>query len=255
MYLDRPEAFTCIGDSDDELGRMLAALRFWYTKDLKYVKGKPCKPYNSVLGEFFRCSWEVEDSLPPVIENGKKHEPTEPKSDVKKVQVSYLTEQTSHHPPVSAWAAECPEKGVSARGIDQLSGKFTGTSIKVTPGAHNLGIFVRLDNRDGEEYQMTHPAAFLGGILRGNLSVTVADQCFVACPKTRLKTILHYVEEGWLGKTQNKMLGAVYRYDPENDNITEIKKVPEKDILVRLEGNWTDKIYYTMAGEKVSATS
>lgn len=53
---------------------MLAVLRFWFTKDLvcfllrspsnnssnteriiqKYVKGKPCKPYNSTLGEFFR---------------------------------------------------------------------------------------------------------------------------------------------------------------------------------------------------------
>lgn len=53
-YLDQPNAFAAIGDSDDELGRMLEVLRFWYTKDLKYVKGKPCKPYNSTLGEFFR---------------------------------------------------------------------------------------------------------------------------------------------------------------------------------------------------------
>lgn len=91
-YLDRPETFirfvllhvfsinttdikSSIGDSEDELGRMLAVLRFWFTKDLvrclwlwgvsrrfrglmvksqKYVKGKPCKPYNSTLGEFFR---------------------------------------------------------------------------------------------------------------------------------------------------------------------------------------------------------
>jgi len=33
---------------------MLEVLRFWFTKDLKYAKGKPCKPYNSCLGEFFR---------------------------------------------------------------------------------------------------------------------------------------------------------------------------------------------------------
>lgn len=55
-YLDRPDIFASIGDSDDELGRLLACLRFWFTKDLKYVKGKPCKPYNSTLGEFFRVS-------------------------------------------------------------------------------------------------------------------------------------------------------------------------------------------------------
>jgi hypothetical protein len=53
-YLDQPDTFVAIGDSDDPLDRMLEVLRFWFTKDLKYVKGKPCKPYNSTLGEFFR---------------------------------------------------------------------------------------------------------------------------------------------------------------------------------------------------------
>jgi hypothetical protein len=53
-YLDQPNTFIAIGDADDALDRMLEVLRFWFTKDLKYVKGKPCKPYNSTLGEFFR---------------------------------------------------------------------------------------------------------------------------------------------------------------------------------------------------------
>jgi hypothetical protein len=53
-YLDQPNTFIAIGDSNDEFDRMLEVLRFWFTKDLKYVKGKPCKPYNSTLGEFFR---------------------------------------------------------------------------------------------------------------------------------------------------------------------------------------------------------
>jgi len=83
------------------------------------------------------------------------------------VKVSYLTEQTSHHPPVSAFYIDCPEKGITARGFDQLSAKFTGTSIRVIAGAHNLGIFITLQNRDNEEYQLTHPAAYLGGLLRG----------------------------------------------------------------------------------------
>jgi hypothetical protein len=56
-YLDRPEMFVAIGDSDEPLERMLEVLRFWFTKDLKYVKGKPCKPYNSALGEFFRVGY------------------------------------------------------------------------------------------------------------------------------------------------------------------------------------------------------
>jgi hypothetical protein len=86
------------------------------------------------------------------------------------VKLSYLTEQTSHHPPVSAFYIDCPEKGVSARGFDQLSAKFTGTNIRVVAGAHNLGIFITLASRGDEEYQLTHPAAYLGGLLRGACS-------------------------------------------------------------------------------------
>jgi hypothetical protein len=276
-YLDQPNTFIAIGDSNDEFDRMLEVLRFWFTKDLKYVKGKPCKPYNSTLGEFFRCNWEVEDTAPaiPTIKSqsqtssaassikGKKtpaasrHGSTStiPKLDGttfsseksgKKVKVSYLTEQTSHHPPVSAFFVDCPEKGLTARGFDQLSAKFTGTSIKVTPGEHNLGIFITLAKRDNEQYQLTHPAAHLGGLLRGSLSVTVGDQCYITCTKTKIKTILHYMEEGWLGKTQNKVEGVIFRYDPEKDDKTRIRDVPDKDVLARVSGNWREKLFFSL---------
>jgi oxysterol-binding protein-related protein 9/10/11 len=167
-----------------------------------------------------------------------------PSSD--EVRVSYLTEQTSHHPPVSAFFVDCPARGISARGFDQLSAKFTGTTIRVTPGAHNLGIFITLAQRDNEEYQLTHPAAQLGGILRGALSVSVSDVCFVTCPKTRIKVILHYIEEGWLGKSQNRVQGVMFRYDPANDKYSRIKDVPPKDILVNIEGCWQEQVYYSI---------
>ncbi|KAK7521620.1 oxysterol-binding protein-like protein [Phyllosticta citriasiana] len=260
-YLDRPETFISIGDSEDPLGRMLGTLRFWFTKDLKYVKGKPCKPYNSTLGEFFRCNWEVEDTS-PAIKSNKKDTPASSAASAistassgRTVKISYLTEQTSHHPPVSAFWVECPEKGISARGYDQISAKFTGTSIRVTPGAHNLGIFVSLQRWDNEEYQLTHPAAHLGGLLRGSLSVTVADVCYITCPRTRIKVILHYLEEGWLGKTQNRVEGVIFTYDPQNDTKTKIKDVSDKDVLARIEGSWHDKVYYTLGSQAFSKNS
>ncbi|KAF4768903.1 hypothetical protein N7455_008492 [Penicillium solitum] len=253
-YLDRPETFASIGKSDDELGRMLEVLRFWFTKDLKYVKGKPCKPYNSTLGEFFRCSWEVSDNIPeegnlPGIKASSNGSSTVTDGD-EKVKVCYLTEQTSHHPPVSAFYIDCPERGVSARGFDQISAKFTGTSIRVSPGQHNLGIFVNIEKRDNEEYQLTHPNAHLGGILRGALSVTVADTCYVTCPKTGLKAILQYLEEGWIGRSQNKLEGVIFRYNPDKDTIVRLKDVPASDIVARITGSWHGKIYFTPAGTK-----
>ncbi|KAL9624226.1 MAG: hypothetical protein Q9160_001473 [Pyrenula sp. 1 TL-2023] len=246
--LDRPETFISIGKSDNEIGRTLEVLRFWFTKDLKYVKGKPCKPYNSTLGEFFRCNWDINDDAPSVSPGKSTTAEEDSKTTQKPVRVSFLTEQTSHHPPVSAFYVDCPERGLAARGFDQISAKFTGTSVRVVPGAHNLGIFITLKNRDNEEYQLTHPAAHLGGFLRGSLSVSVADTCFITCKKTRIKVILHYLEEAWLGRAQNRVQGVLYRYNPDKDKITRIKDVPEKDILGRVEGCWQEKITYTVAG-------
>jgi hypothetical protein len=140
---------------------------------------------------------------------------------------------------------------LTARGFDQLSAKFTGTSIKVTPGEHNLGIFITLAKRDNETYQLTHPAAHLGGLLRGSLSVTVGDQCYITCEKTKIKTILHYMEEGWLGKTQNKVEGVVFRYDPEKNDKVRIRDVPEKDVLAKISGNWKEKIYFSLGAKSV----
>src|SRR5580700_743576 len=216
-----------------------------------------------------QCNWDVTEAAQPVSLLRKNATPSSAASSVKSVntvttssnnssttalpistklekpiRISYLTEQTSHHPPVSAFYVDCPDKGISARGFDQLSAKFTGTSIKVTAGEHNLGIFITLHKRDDEQYQLTHPAAHLGGLLRGSLSVTVGDQCYVICPKTKLKTILSYREEGWRGKAQNKVEGVIFRYDTENDDKTRIKDVPEKDIVARIEGNWREKMYF-----------
>ncbi|KAG6103056.1 hypothetical protein E4U14_006460 [Claviceps sp. LM454 group G7] len=287
-YLDTPNAFVAIGTSDEPIDRMLEVIRFWLTKDLKYAKGKPCKPYNSCLGEFFRCNWETEDNAPRIetadlngataSANGSdkgslrslrappkseknestvslsvpKHAPSTP--DKKPIRISYLTEQTSHHPPVSAFHITCPERGLSARGFDQITAKFTGTSVKVLPGEHNLGIFISLDKFGGETYQLTHPAAHLGGLFRGSLSVSVSEMSYITCPETKLKAILHYVEEGWLGRTTNKIDGVIFRYDPENDNKSRVQDVPDEDVLIRLSGPWREKIVFTIGPRPVKST-
>ncbi|KAL1995381.1 hypothetical protein VTN49DRAFT_1568 [Thermomyces lanuginosus] len=260
-YLDRPETFASIGISDDELGRMLEVLRFWFTKDLKHIKGKPCKPYNSTLGEFFRSYWEVEQIEPPIYPSGKAP-PNGTATTVADgqedgpIRVCYLTEQTSHHPPVSAFYIDCPARGISARGFDQISARFTGTSVRVAPGEHNLGIFITLHRRDNEEYHLEHPAAHVGGFLRGSLSISVADTCAIRCARTRLKVLLQYHEDGWMGRgPRNRVEGVIFRYDPANDTRTKIKDVPKSDILARIHGSWHGKIFYTLTSATSSSAS
>ena len=229
-----------------------------------------------------QCNWETENNAPEISTSTLKatkssasslkssqsaspdatastpslsvpQQPPSPRPE-HRVRVSYLTEQTSHHPPVSAFHISCPERGLTARGFDQITAKFTGTTIKVSPGEHNMGIFITLDNRDGEEYQLTHPAAHLGGFFRGNLNISVSEGAYITCPRTKLKAILSYVDEGWIGRTTNKVEGVIFKYDPENDNKTRIKDVPDEDVLARLSGPWKEKVVMTLGPKPVVRT-
>jgi hypothetical protein len=82
--------------------------------------------------------------------------------------------------------------------------------------------------------------------MTGSLNVTVADSCYIICPKTRLKVILEYLEEGWLGRAQNRVVGIIFSYDPDADTMTKIREVPDSDVVARIEGSWMDKIYYSL---------
>lgn len=64
-----------------------------------------------------------------------------------------------------------------------------------------------------------------------------------------MKAILHYQEEGWLGKAQNKMMGVIFKYDPNNDTKTRAKDVSDSDIIARVEGCWHEQIYFTMGSK------
>jgi hypothetical protein len=49
QYAERPDFFAAMNEPDDELERFAAVLRWTFTKDLKFVKHKIAKPYNSIL--------------------------------------------------------------------------------------------------------------------------------------------------------------------------------------------------------------
>lgn len=131
--------------------------------------------------------------------------------------------------------------------MDQIAAKFTGTTIKVSPGEHNEGIFVNLTDR-GEEYQCTHPTASICGFLRGSLYAAIQDTANITCNKTGLKAILWYKDEPWIGKPKYAMEGIVFKFDPKSKQKTDnIKDVPEEAIIARLEGCWKGKIYISNA--------
>ncbi|THC89265.1 hypothetical protein EYZ11_011285 [Aspergillus tanneri] len=135
-----------------------------------------------------------------------------------------------------------------ASNLDAANGTSAVTDDNGEVVKHNLGIFVNIEKRNNEEYQLTHPAAHLGGLLRGALAITVSDTCYITCPKTCIKVILQYLEDGWIGRAQNRVEGVVFRYDPDRDTATKIKDVSDGDLLAKISGSWHGEVFYTLAG-------
>lgn len=66
---------------------------------------------------------------------------------------------------------------------------------------------------------------------------------------------MEYLEEGWLGRSQNKVVGVIFKYDPKNDTTIKIRDVAEKDVLARIDGCWQDKVYYTLGNKPFNKVS
>ncbi|KAH9913754.1 hypothetical protein B0H21DRAFT_376695 [Amylocystis lapponica] len=343
-YLDRPDLFAAINDSEDPFERMLAVLRFTFSKDLKFIRGKVCKPYNSVLGEHFRSHWDVipvvypsdpcdppiqhlylappaaesnystltptpsESPRPPASETasimsgwsgksvtsglsltskgastpGKSTPATSPDlsqttldgdmsnlnladdaaalleagtapaaPDTPRVRIAYLTEQVSHHPPISAYYAKCPSRGVELTGVDQISAKVSGTTLRIVPGSYNKGLFVRLTDGAGagETYQITHPVGAVNGMFRGSFYITMGEATIVTCSGgadgAKLRAIIEYKEESWLGKAHFLLEGVIHSYEPDETQHlewTRVKHVPRSRVLATLDGSWKHRI-------------
>lgn len=180
-----------------------------------------------------------------------------------KVTVVFLSEQTSHHPPVSAAYYYCPEKGIEAVCVDQIVARVAFPSVRLGPGPQNKGVFVRITRKgpgEGEEYQITHPDAQVNGILKGAYYGTMSDSISVTCRGgggegnlTRLRTLVEYKEESWIGKPRFALEGVMYRYDEGDvsaESWTKIKQVPVDKVVGYLEGNWMKMIKYRRKGDK-----
>ena len=121
------------------------------------------------------------------------------------LRVAYLTEQISHHPPISAYVASCPTRHVTLSGIDQISVRvLPSASLRVASGTMNKGLFVNIDGGPGagERYHITHPVAHVNGLLRGSFYATVHESTIVTC-------------NGGPGVGDGEMLRAIIEYKEE----------------------------------------
>ncbi|KAJ2662255.1 hypothetical protein IW148_002983 [Coemansia sp. RSA 1199] len=255
-YMESPEHFIAITESDDEVERMLAVLAWWFSKLLKHT-GRVHKPFNSVLGERFFCHWDVPSSATGGSSDVSRREDTASSSITNvsvgtddagdKLRVEYITEQVSHHPPVSAYTYRCSERGIEAVGIDHIKAKFTGLSATVAPGSESKGIFVTLKQRGNEMYKCTHPTGNIVGWLRGTLKVQMIENSYIVCVKSGLAAVVEFKEERWFSKDKGNVSGKVFRYNKSifGDKIASwrLKDIPKTcEVVATLGGNWDQQV-------------
>ncbi|KAI9473099.1 oxysterol-binding protein-like protein [Coemansia mojavensis] len=246
-YMESPKHFVAIPESDDAVERMLAVLAWWFSKMLKHT-GKVHKPFNSILGERFFCHWDVSSSSQCSSESTASSSITNVSTGAEATnRVEYITEQVSHHPPVSAFVYRCKERGIEAAGIDHIKAKFTGLSATVATGSECKGIFITLKSRGNEMYKCTHPTGSIVGWLRGSLKVQMIETSYIVCAKTGLAAVVEFKEERWFSKDKGNVIGKVFRYDESKygDQIASwrLKDIPKAcSIVATFGGNWDQQV-------------
>jgi hypothetical protein len=177
--------------------------------------------------------------------------------DVRRTRIIYVTEQVSHHPPVSAYFASCPSRHIQLLGVDQISAKVSGTTVRVAPGQYNQGMYLKLTGGpgEGETYHVTHPVAHVNGILRGSFYITVGETTIITSTgfkgRRGYRTIIEYKEESWLGKPHFLLEGVIHTVfdgDNQHEEWTKVRHVPASRIVAVFDGSWRDQIRWKRVG-------
>lgn len=160
-FMSYPDLFVRIADGTTPEERLVRVVE-WFLCSLYATRKSHSarKPYNPVLGEMFRCSWQV----PGIGDAG--------------LQVTFVAEQVSHHPPVSAFYVECMEKKMCLEASLGVKSNLMGNYV----GMQFLGeVELRLLSLD-EVYVIGLPTMYWRSLLNqpyvelnGRVSVTCGD--------------------------------------------------------------------------------
>ncbi|XP_050817625.1 oxysterol-binding protein-related protein 9 isoform X5 [Gopherus flavomarginatus] len=235
MYADffaHPDLFVSISDQKDPKDRMVQVVRWYLSAFHAGRKGSVAKkPYNPILGEIFRCHWilpnaENEDNMEPVSEG--------PVPWVTKNSVTFVAEQVSHHPPISAFYAECFSKRIQFNAHIWTKSKFLGMSI----GVHNIGQGCVTCLDYDEHYILTFPNGYGRSILTVPW-IELGGECSISCSKTGYNASIVFHTKPFYGGKKHRITAEIFS---PND----------KKSFCSIEGEWNGVMYAKYAtGESV----
>ncbi|KAI9775633.1 MAG: Oxysterol binding protein [Candelina submexicana] len=203
-WTEYPSVFVAPASEPDPAKRMLLVLKWWCsTLKQQYSSrseqyGNEKKPLNPFLGEIFLGKWEDEAGTTQLV-----------------------SEQVSHHPPVTAYCIWNDRHGVRLQGYNGQKASFSRT-IHVKQIGHSL---LHID-RYNEDYLFTLPAIHIEGLIYGNPFVELSKTTYIQSSSGYCAKI-DYSGKGWMSGKKNSFTATVY---PEGH---------ERDTLYELAGQWT----------------
>ncbi|XP_038650190.1 oxysterol-binding protein-related protein 9 isoform X4 [Scyliorhinus canicula] len=226
MYADffaHPDLFVSIVDQSDPRDRMAQVVKWYLSAFHAGRKGSVAKkPYNPILGEIFKCHWnflenETEENTESVAEG--------PVPEASQNSITFVAEQVSHHPPISAFYAECFSKRIQFNAHIWTKSKFLGMSI----GVHNIGQgCVSLLDYD-EHYILTFPNGYGRSILTVPW-VELGGECNITCAKTGYNAIITFHTKPFYGGKKHRITAEIFS---PND----------KKSFGSIEGEWNGVMY------------
>jgi len=203
-FIAYPILFSTIGDPPSAEERMISVCR-WFFSSVSVRRGVK-KPYNPIIGETFRCKWDM--------------------TSHKCGTLMYLAEQVSHHPPVSAFHVENRAKNIIFNSHIHTKSQF------IPPNSAGVGMIGRgciTLLGLGEDYIFTYPSAYARGIFFGTMQFEMGDTVRFECPQTGYTAEIEFKVKPTLWGEYHCITGQIY--DPDNNSI------------YTMSGKWTTGVY------------
>ncbi|ODV86789.1 hypothetical protein CANARDRAFT_195443 [[Candida] arabinofermentans NRRL YB-2248] len=197
-----------------ELRRMIAVTK-WFISTLKSqyctrneTLGGEKKPLNPFLGELFVGKWEDETE------------------DKRLSDTILVSEQVSHHPPITAYAVENKENQTILEGYNGVKASMSTTSLTVRQFGHAILSYKKLN----EKYLITLPPLHIEGMLVGAPFVELEQKSYIQS-STGYFTVIEYSGRGYFSGKKNTFKARIYKDVEESSDKTKA--------LYTIAGQWS----------------
>ena len=210
-WAEHPSIFVAPANEECPEKRALLVLK-WFITTLKqqYCSrseklGSEKKPLNPFLGELFVGRWIDGVGTTRLI-----------------------SEQVSHHPPVTAYCIWNKKHGVQLQGYNGQKASFSGGRINVKQVGHAI---LHLEKYN-EDYLITLPSLHIEGLVTGSPYVELDRSSYIQS-STGFVSKIDYSGRGWLSGKKNSFIATLCSKGKENNELYKIDGQWSRDFVIR----------------------